>query len=70
MKIIFFTNGNTGVFNDQGLQIPKLQQSWLRLFIQYLESQDIIPTEAEYIMPNGKNIKIHKNITEYSWEIL
>jgi hypothetical protein len=35
----FFNNGNTAVFDKNGKQIPGLQESWLKLYAEFLEDK-------------------------------
>ena len=68
MKIIFFSNGNVIAFDENGQQIPYLQCSWLRIYIEYMIQRrrqygedDIHDIEnTEFIMPDG-NIMIAEN---------
>lgn len=71
MKVIFFDNGNTAVFDEQGNQVPEMQESWLRLFLDYLEAEHREdPVELEITMPGGKRAKVFRTPNGLNWEIL
>lgn len=60
VKLMFFDNGNTAVFNEQGEQIPELQQPWIRIFMRWLQSEGVEPGELKNItMPGGKRAEWH-----------
>lgn len=66
LKILFFSDGNTAVFKKKE-QVPELQQSWLTLFAEFLESKGIDPTKHEYTFPNGSRAGIFKIKDGYNW---
>jgi hypothetical protein len=64
--IIFFPNGNTAVFDENGEQMPELQKSWFRLFINSLGECDLDNTEI--IMPDRLRVEIIKlENNEFNW---
>lgn len=68
-KVIFFSNGNTAVFDEQGEQVPSLQEGWFRLFLDFLKMHGVNPLDAEYTLPNGQKAKPFKTKTGYNWEV-
>jgi len=55
-KVFFFSNGNTGTFDEQGIQIPELQESWFRLYIKFLKETGYTDNELnkiDFIFPHG-----------------
>ena len=34
IRITFFENGNTMAFNDNGQQVPELQQPWFKAYVE------------------------------------
>ena len=68
MKVMFFPNGNTAVF-DKEKQVPKLQISWFKQYIHFLVSIDTDPTEIEFTMPNGRKAKVFETNEGYNWTI-
>jgi len=53
MKVLFFLNGNTAVFNDKGQQIHELQEPWFLLFVEFLKRHHHDPATVEFTMPDG-----------------
>ena len=53
MKVLFFPNGNTAVFDDEGHQIPTLQEPWFLLFVEFLKQHYLDPAIVEFTMPDG-----------------
>ena len=66
-EIMFFGNGNTSYFEKEK-QMPKLQTSWLLLYVDFLEKQGVNPLDGVYIMPDGKKATIFKTREGYNWE--
>ena len=69
MKIIFFPNGDTVVF-DRGRQVPELQEGWFRLYVGMLYSLGIDATQIEFVMPDAARAVVHE--TEgggFGWSI-
>ena len=52
MKVFFFNNGNTMVFDEAGEQKPHLQKSWFKLYINFLKEKGIDCDATEFIMPD------------------
>jgi hypothetical protein len=72
-KIRFFSNGNVMAFSERGEQMPEIQgQSWLLLYIKWLESRGCEMETTELYTPDGRYIKLIANDAgEYvNWEIL
>jgi hypothetical protein len=67
--LYLFPNGNTGVFDEDGHQIPKLQKPWLTKFAEFLKEQGEDPTQMEIILPNGKRAILIDLEHGYNWEI-
>lgn len=67
MKVMFFNNGNTMVFDNQGQQVEECQEPWLRLYADFLASKDIDPTKVSFEMPNGRSVKVIKTDIGYNW---
>jgi hypothetical protein len=68
-EVIFFPNGNTGVFRD-GAQRPGLQWPWLRTFVDWLEAQGEDPVPYRYSLPNGCVARlIRSGEGGYNWDI-
>jgi hypothetical protein len=44
---ILFSNGTVGIFDKEGDQIPGIQESWLRLWLNYMESLGADPAYAD-----------------------
>ena len=68
LEVLFFKNGNTACFKN-GAQVPKLQESWLRLYINFLKANKIDPCKVTYMLPSGHLAKVVKTKDSYSWEI-
>ena len=69
-NIMFYPNGNTGVFDEHGEQIGEFQKSWLRLFAEFLVEQGIEPDGLIVDLPDMRQAKIFKVDDGYNWEIL
>ena len=52
-KIIMFGNGNTFAADENGEQIPELQKSWLQLYCEFLEKNNINPAGIDFDLPMG-----------------
>ncbi|KAF0146555.1 MAG: hypothetical protein FD143_3323 [Ignavibacteria bacterium] len=52
-KIIMFGNGNVFAASKRGEQIPELQKSWMQLYCEFLEKNNVDPTEVEFDLPMG-----------------
>jgi len=68
IEVIFFPNGNTAVCKDCK-QIPELQESWLLLYVNFLLTKGIDPTEVDFWLPTGK-AKVFKTPKGYEWKII
>ena len=66
-EIIFFANGNTFVKDENGQQIPELQQSWFRLYLEFLESKNINPLDFDFILPNNPPARVIPFKIENGW---
>jgi len=70
MKVYFFDNGNSCVFNEKDQQVASLNKSWLLLYVEFLKSKGLNPTDFEFKMPNAKIAKIFKmEDGNYNWRI-
>lgn len=72
MEILFFSNGNTAVFDKQTKeQVTDLQEGWLNLFCEFLESKGFSPAEIEdcqFTLPDGMKIRVRKTpLGDYNW---
>ena len=65
VNVIFFSNGNTAVYENQE-QIPELQKSWLLNFIEFLENNGVDVLNSTYELPQGK-AKLFKTEEGYNW---
>jgi hypothetical protein len=68
-KVVFFPNGQTAVFDEQGQQMPELQRSWLKLFADFLDDHDEDPTEFEFTMPDGRVVKVLETESGWNWTV-
>ena len=67
-NVFFFPNGNTCATDGKN-QIPKLQESWFKLYIKFLKDQGIeVDENIVFNMPNGKKAKYMKEWD--NWEII
>lgn len=69
-QVMFFLNGNTAVFDLAGRQIPELQESWVVLFLKFLESQGHNPLDFSFTLPDGRQAKpFRTSDNSWNWEI-
>ena len=70
---IIFSDGNTAVFGSDGQQMPELQESWMRLLLNFWESKEIDPTKIQILtIVNGRDCHIHPFKTsegDWTWRI-
>jgi hypothetical protein len=66
LSCIFFPNGVTAVFRD-GQQQPELQQSWLELFAEFMESKGQDPAQYRLTLPDGKEARFFRTTDGWSW---
>lgn len=64
--VFFFPDGQTAV-TDGREQIPELQQSWLILFLEFLESKGEDPMAYEFKLPSGQTARAFKTDSGYNW---
>lgn len=65
--VFFFAGGNTAVCN-RDKQIPELQQSWLLMFIEFLQSKGVKVEDIEEIrLPDGSQAEYLKE--SHNWRI-
>jgi len=57
-KVIFLENGNTFVADESGEQIPELQVSWLKLYKEFLQKNNVDPSEVKFILPGKQTEKL------------
>jgi len=65
-EIIFMSTGLTAVFDQNGQQIAELQESWFRLYLDFLKEKGISGKQIEEVQINTsggslKYISKHKN---------
>lgn len=65
-EILFFSNGVTAVFHDEQQQ-PELQQSWMELFAEFLESHGQDPARYRVTLPNAKQARYVRTADGWSW---
>lgn len=65
-NVLFFPNGNTAFFRN-GHQVPELQKSWLRLYVDFLERQGVDPTTVKFEFPNKLVAEVFKVEDGYNW---
>ena len=53
LRVMLFWNGNTVCFED-GVQVPALQASWLRLYVDFLKNQGVDVEGLTMELPNGR----------------
>lgn len=78
-RVMFFSNGNTAVFDDADQQVPHLQDSWQLLFLRFLTSETkcgfgphVLPSmeDLKITMPDGRRATIFSlSDGRYSWRI-
>ena len=69
-EVMFFNNGNTAFFSEEGEQLAELQKSWFIFYINFLVEKGIDPTKGAYTFPNGKAAKVFKTEDGYNWSFL
>lgn len=69
MEVIYFSNGNTAVFDKNGNQIPELQQGWLKLSVEFIKSKGLDPLKMKFTLPNNDNATLFKTEDGYNWRI-
>ena len=57
-KVIFLENGNTFVADESVEQIPELQVSWLKLYKEFLQKNNVDPSEVKFILPGKQTEKL------------
>ena len=67
-KVFFFPNGNTAVFIGKK-QSAKHQQSWFKMYVEFLEKNGIDVLNSKYMLPNGDEAKLIKVDNGYNWKI-
>jgi hypothetical protein len=66
-KIYFLPNGMTAVF-DSETQVPELQQPWVELFAEFLETKVQSTTHWELHFPDGRIGHIWRTDEDGSWD--
>jgi len=70
-NVMFFPNGNTAAFDEEGKQVPVLQQSWLELFLKLMVFEGYDPADTIFMLPTGVEGKMVKSKAgEWYWEPL
>jgi len=68
-EVLFFNNGSSACLKD-GKQVLELQESWLLLYVKFLEEKGIDPTDGIFSMPGGEEVKVFKTGSDYNWRFL
>ena len=63
-KVMLMRHGLTAYFRN-GKQVDELQESWFKLYLEFLESKGVDPTQVEIELPSGQRAKPFR--TEYGW---
>lgn len=59
VNAIIFSNGNTAFFDSSGQQIPELQEAWMRLLLNFLDSKGVDPTKVTFLTTvNGQECQM------------
>ena len=66
ISVMFFTNGNTAVFENEK-QRAELQESWALLFVEFLLKKGVDPTKCNYAFQGRGNAKVVKTDEGYNW---
>jgi len=66
-SVLFFSNGNTAVFDRAGGQVPELQLPWIISFAHFLLSAGVDPASLDITMPGGKPCNMIRVGDGYSW---
>ena len=70
LLVMLFPNGVTAVF-DGNNQVPELQESWIRLYLNFLQSKGVDPTKCKFYLPTGMTAEVAENNEGgFSWSIL
>lgn len=67
IKVTFWPNGNVTAFDIAG-QVPALQESWFRLYLQYVEEQGFDPTKMQFEGPRGI-LKPFRTEEGWNWSV-
>jgi hypothetical protein len=70
MKVAFFPNGGTIVFDDNGQQMPKLQTPYILMFADILAQNKIDPVDCEFILPDGRQARVFWTGEGWNWEVV
>ena len=71
-KIMFFANGNTAAFDENGQQIPSVQYGWFPLFIEHLQNDlgysldDLCDVDIQ--LPHGDHAILFKTQNGFNWK--
>ncbi len=69
--VLFFSNGNSAVFDADDRQMPELQEPWILLFAKFLESKGVDPLSVEYKLQGERTAVLFKTSDgSLSWRIL
>ena len=66
--IMLFPNGMTAVFDENGQQVPELQQPWFRIYLEHLEEHDLDLEDVTFTMPDGSQAKPYLADDQYLWK--
>lgn len=51
VEVLFLSNGNTAVFENHE-QVPELQKSWYKMFVKFLEENDVDVIGSTFSFPD------------------
>ena len=69
-EVIFMRNGNTAVFDEDGEQIPELQESWFLKYIDFLKKGGINPGFIEkinFVFPDMRVAEYLKDVNNWKF---
>ncbi len=67
-RVIFGINGEAAFLDEDSKQVPELQKPWLLLYVEFLESKGIDPTDVEFDMPGRLDrAEVFKTAEGYNW---
>ncbi len=71
MKAIFWKNGNVIFFDDNGKQVPDLQEDgWFGAYLKRVEEYGIDPLKVEYGTDTGRTFIPFRTDNGWNWEVI
>lgn len=68
-RFFHWENGMTMVFDGNGEQLPELQIPWFRIYLEWLESKGVEPSEIQFNLPDRHAYRAKKMADGYYvWE--